>query len=166
MRSSNTFSFKSVKIFLFKIPIRLFTKKNLAPKIEEERKKYIISLQTFDNSVAFQSSTMKQAKFKIFFVIFLQIIFVRVKAETPKRSLVFVCDATKSMTDDLKQLRDGADKILDKFSGLKEHPIKNYVLSLFRDQGRELRFFLGPRTGAKFNRLGRALEITNHRFFC
>ncbi len=78
---------------------------------------------------------------------------------------MFVCDATKSMTDDLKQLRDGADKILDKFSGLKEHPIKNYVLSLFRDQGKELKVFLGPRTGAKFHRLERALEITNHRFF-
>jgi hypothetical protein len=80
---------------------------------------------------------MKQVKFKIFLIIFLQIIIVSVKAETPKRSLIFVCDATRSMKEDLKQLRDGADKIVDKFSGLKKHPIKNYVLSVFRDQGKE-----------------------------
>jgi hypothetical protein len=40
---------------------------------------------------------MKQAKFKIFLIIFLQIIIVSVKADTPKRSLVFVCDAMRSM---------------------------------------------------------------------
>ncbi len=80
---------------------------------------------------------MKQVKFKIFLVIFLQIIIVSVRAETPKRSLIFVCDATRSMKEDLKQLREGADKIVDKLSGLKEHPIKNYVLSVFRDQGKD-----------------------------
>jgi hypothetical protein len=41
------------------------------------------------------------------------------------------------MKEDLKQLREGADKIVDKLSGLKEHPIKNYVLSVFRDQGKD-----------------------------
>jgi hypothetical protein len=81
---------------------------------------------------------MKQTKFKILVIIFLKIIILSVKADTPKRSLIFVCDATRSMKDDLQQLRDGAAKILDKFSGLKEHPIKNYVLSIFRDKGREL----------------------------
>jgi hypothetical protein len=87
---------------------------------------------------------MKQVKFKIFFLIFLKIIIVSVGADAPTRSLIFVCDATRSMKGDLQQLQDGAAKILDKFAELKEDPFKNYVLSMFRDRGRKSRvFFLG-----------------------
>jgi PhoPQ-activated pathogenicity-related protein len=53
-----------------------------------------------------------------------------------QRSLVFVCDATSSMSDDLAQLRIGAKKILETFANRTDHPIKNYVLSVFRDRSK------------------------------
>ncbi len=82
---------------------------------------------------------MKQTKFKFLLIIFLKIIILSVKADLPKRSLIFVCDVTRSMKDDLRQLREGSSKILETFSGLQEQPFKNYVLSMFRDRGRKLR---------------------------
>ncbi|XP_058823570.1 hemicentin-1-like [Topomyia yanbarensis] len=50
-----------------------------------------------------------------------------------QRSLVIVFDATGSMLDDLKQLRDGAKLIIDEITNLKNNPIYNYVFVPFRD---------------------------------
>ncbi|XP_053693670.1 hemicentin-1-like isoform X2 [Sabethes cyaneus] len=50
-----------------------------------------------------------------------------------QRSLVIVFDATGSMLDDLKQLRDGAKLIIDEITHLKNNPIYNYVFVPFRD---------------------------------
>jgi hypothetical protein len=51
------------------------------------------------------------------------------------RSLVFVCDATDSMQDDLNAVHDGSEEILSLFSNKKDQPFGNYVLSVFRDRG-------------------------------
>ncbi|XP_062562795.1 hemicentin-1-like [Armigeres subalbatus] len=50
-----------------------------------------------------------------------------------QRSLVIVFDATGSMLDDLKQLREGAKLIIDEITQLKNNPIYNYVFVPFRD---------------------------------
>ncbi|XP_055546342.1 hemicentin-1-like [Wyeomyia smithii] len=61
---------------------------------------------------------------------------IRKQYEAPsegQRSLVIVFDATGSMLDDLKQLRDGAKLIIDEITNLKNNPIYNYVFVPFRD---------------------------------
>ncbi|XP_058450901.1 hemicentin-1-like [Malaya genurostris] len=61
---------------------------------------------------------------------------IRKSYEAPaegQRSLVIVFDATGSMLDDLKQLRDGAKLIIDEITHLKSNPIYNYVFVPFRD---------------------------------
>ncbi|EAT36338.1 AAEL011566-PA [Aedes aegypti] len=50
-----------------------------------------------------------------------------------QRSLVIVFDATGSMLDDLKQLRDGAKLIIDEITQLDTNPIYNYIFVPFRD---------------------------------
>lgn len=53
----------------------------------------------------------------------------------PKKSLVIVFDGTSSMTDDLNQMRDAAKEIITNLSSRKDKPIKNYVLTVFKDPG-------------------------------
>lgn len=49
-------------------------------------------------------------------------------------SLVLVFDATESMSNDLHQLRQGAEKMFDKFAGLENNPIYNYIFVPFREE--------------------------------
>jgi hypothetical protein len=56
-------------------------------------------------------------------------------ASEQQRSLVFVCDATDSMQDDLNALHEGSEEILNSFANKKDQPFGNYVLSVFRDRG-------------------------------
>lgn len=51
----------------------------------------------------------------------------------PQKSLLIVFDGTSSMNDDLAQMRDAAKEIMTNLSSRKDKPIKNYVLSVFRD---------------------------------
>lgn len=51
-----------------------------------------------------------------------------------QRSLVLVFDATESMLDNLKQLRQGAEKLINKLSGLEDNPIYNYIFVPFREE--------------------------------
>lgn len=57
------------------------------------------------------------------------------KKEVPKKSLTLVFDGTGSMSTDLAQLRGAAQEIVKTLSELKDNPIGNYVLSVFRDPG-------------------------------
>ena len=57
----------------------------------------------------------------------------KMTAEKRKKSLVFVFDATSSMSEDLAQLKGAAKEIITAFSEQKENPISNYILSVFRD---------------------------------
>jgi hypothetical protein len=50
-----------------------------------------------------------------------------------KKSLVIVFDGTSSMTDDLAQMREAAKEIISSLSARKDKPIKNYVLTVFKD---------------------------------
>lgn len=50
-----------------------------------------------------------------------------------QKSLVIVFDTTGSMSNDLAQLRGGAEDIVNTFSMKDNNPIYNYVLSLFND---------------------------------
>ena len=54
-----------------------------------------------------------------------------------QRSLVIIFDGTASMHDDLKQLTDGAQKIVNELSKRKDNPIFNYVLVVFRDPSKK-----------------------------
>lgn len=63
---------------------------------------------------------------------------VSMKTEMPRpdqRSLALVFDATGSLdSDNLQQLRRGAEKIFDKFTSLDESPIYNYIFVPFREE--------------------------------
>jgi hypothetical protein len=61
-------------------------------------------------------------------------------ATEQQRSLVFVCDATGSMSDDLKAVHEGSKEILNSFASRQDQPFGNYVLSVFRDRGLDNRF--------------------------
>lgn len=50
-------------------------------------------------------------------------------------TLAFVFDSTGSMFDDLRQVKDGAAKIMATMLERKEKPIYNYVLVPFHDPG-------------------------------
>lgn len=54
-----------------------------------------------------------------------------------QRSLVIIFDGTASMHDDLKQLTDGAQKIVNELSMRDDNPIFNYVLVVFRDPSKK-----------------------------
>jgi hypothetical protein len=54
----------------------------------------------------------------------------------PKKSLLIVFDGTNSMTDDLDQMRSAAKEIMTYFYERPDRPIKNYILSVFRDPSR------------------------------
>lgn len=51
-----------------------------------------------------------------------------------QRSLVLVFDATESMLDNLKQLRQGAENLINKLSELEDNPIYNYIFVPFREE--------------------------------
>lgn len=51
-----------------------------------------------------------------------------------ERSLVLVFDATESMSNALQQLRQGAEKMFNKLSELKDNPIYSYIFVPFREE--------------------------------
>ena len=57
------------------------------------------------------------------------------KKRIKKKSLLIVFDGTSSMTDDLVQMRDAAKEIISNLAQIKEKPIRNYVLVVFKDPG-------------------------------
>lgn len=60
-------------------------------------------------------------------------------------SLAFVFDITGSMMDDLRQVIEGAAKILTTTLARGEKPLYNYVLVPFHDPGKQRKsFFLIP----------------------
>lgn len=64
---------------------------------------------------------------------------VKSAKEEGKSSLVFVFDTTGSMYDDLKQLREGAEMIMD--TALEESDVvSNFVFVPFHDPGKMLYF--------------------------
>lgn len=58
------------------------------------------------------------------------------KKRIPKKSLLIVFDGTSSMTDDLVQMREAAKQIVNNLSTHPDKPIKNYVLTVFKDPGK------------------------------
>lgn len=50
-----------------------------------------------------------------------------------QRSLMIIFDGTKSMTNDLEQLRLAAKQIVNELSMRQDNPIFNYILVIFRD---------------------------------
>jgi hypothetical protein len=70
------------------------------------------------------------------FVLLILIIYLNWShANDQQRSLVFVCDATDSMQDDLNAVHEGIEEILNSFANQTVQPFGNYVLSVFRDRG-------------------------------
>lgn len=57
-------------------------------------------------------------------------------------TLAFVFDTTGSMSDDMKQVRDGAGKILRTVLEKFERPIHNYVFVPFHDPGKSVQAIL------------------------
>lgn len=53
-----------------------------------------------------------------------------------KKSLLIVFDGTSSMGADLTQMRGAAKKLIAELSERKDKPIKNYVLTVFKDPSR------------------------------
>lgn len=53
-----------------------------------------------------------------------------------KKSLLIAFDGTNSMRSDLNQMRDAAKKLITDLSGRDDKPIKNYVLTVFKDPSR------------------------------
>lgn len=53
---------------------------------------------------------------------------------TDQRSLVLVFDATESMSRQKQKLREGAEVIFNKLSGLQENPIYNFIFVPFREE--------------------------------
>ncbi len=70
-----------------------------------------------------------------FVLLILIIYFNRSHANDQQRSLVFVCDATDSMQDDLNALHEGIEEISSLFANKTDQLFGNYVLSVFRDRG-------------------------------
>jgi hypothetical protein len=50
-----------------------------------------------------------------------------------QKSLLIVFDGTGSMSNDLQEMREAAKEIVGTYSGGKDNPIKNYVLTVFQD---------------------------------
>lgn len=61
--------------------------------------------------------------------------FKRSRPKPGQTSLVIVFDGTGSMENCLKQLRSGAQMIIDKFINNDDNPIYNYIFVPFRDPG-------------------------------
>lgn len=55
------------------------------------------------------------------------------KKRIPKKSLLIIFDGTNSMHVDLEQLREAAKEIATSLHARKDKPIKNYVLTVFKD---------------------------------
>lgn len=69
------------------------------------------------------------------FILIINIYFVVTDNEDRGSSLVFVFDTTGSMYNDLKQLREGAELILDTALKSENNVIDNFVFVPFHDPG-------------------------------